>query len=112
MASRGEVWLVNLNPTRGREQRGARPALVVSDDRLNAGRAELVIVVPLTRTERRVPFHVRIDPPEGGVRDVSYAMCEAVRSISIDRLDGAAWGTVSEATMRAVEDRLRVLLDL
>jgi len=111
VAARGEIWFADLNPTRGREQRGARPVLVVSADPLNAGPAQLVIVVPLTTTDRNIPVHVRIEPPNGGVRDVSYAMCEAVRSISKDRLD-RRWGTVDAETMRRVDDRLRIVLDL
>lgn len=112
MASRGEVWLVDLSPTRGHEQRGRRPALVVSADGFNHGRAGLVVVTPLTTARRGVPFHVRIDPPDGGVRETSYAMCEAIRSISVDRLVGDAWGVVSPRTVAMVEDRVRILLDL
>ncbi|HVW90354.1 MAG TPA: type II toxin-antitoxin system PemK/MazF family toxin [Gaiellaceae bacterium] len=111
MASRGEIWFANLSPTRGREQRGARPVLVVSADPLNQGPAELTIVVPLTTTDRRVPLHVRIDPPNGGVREPSFAMCEAVRSISKERLE-RRWGTIDAGTMRVVDDRLRIALDL
>ena len=111
MARRGEIWVVNLNPTRGHEQAGIRPALVVSADGFNRGRANLVIVVPLTSTARGVPLHVQVDPPEGGVRETSYVMCEAVRSISSDRLE-RAWGAVSPSTLATVEDRLRVVLDL
>jgi mRNA interferase MazF len=40
--NRGEVWLVDLNPIRGREQAGRRPALVVSVDEFNNGPADLV----------------------------------------------------------------------
>lgn len=111
MASRGEIWVVNLNPTKGREQQGIRPALVVSADGFNHGRAELVIVVPLTTTKRGIPLHVQIDPPDGEVRETSFAMCEAVRCVSVQRLE-KQWGTVSGAVMAAVDDRLRVVLDL
>lgn len=45
---RGEVWMVDLSPTRGREQAGMRPALVLAVDKFNHGPADLVIVVPLT----------------------------------------------------------------
>ena len=64
---RGEVWLTDLNPTRGHEQAGRRPVLVVSDDLFNRGPAGLVIVLPMTSTLRGVPSHVPIDPPEGGL---------------------------------------------
>jgi mRNA interferase MazF len=109
--SRGEVWSVDLNLTRGREQAGRRPALVVSTDRFNHGPAELVVVVPLTSVDKRIPLHIRIEPDEGGVRTTSYAKPEDVRSISTRRL-GERWGAVSTETMRAVESRLRVLLEL
>jgi mRNA interferase MazF len=111
LAARGEIWFANLSPTRGREQRGARPVLIVSADPLNQGPAELVIVVPLTTTDRRVPVHVRIDPPNGGVREPSFAMCEAVRSISKERLE-RRFGMVDADSMRLVDDRLRIVLDL
>ena len=112
MASRGEVWVVDLNPTKGHEQHGRRPALVVSADPFNHGPAKLVVVVPLTTRDRGIPLHVRIDPPEGGVRETCFAKCEDVRSVSVERL-AKCWGTVGDPrVMRQVEDRLRILLDL
>ena len=71
MPSRGEVWVVELDPARGHEQRGTRPALVVSTDAFNNGPAGLVLVAPMTTRDRRIPVRVRIDPPEGGVRETS-----------------------------------------
>ena len=41
--ARGDVWLIDLNPTRGREQAGRRPALIVSVDEFNSGYAGLVV---------------------------------------------------------------------
>jgi mRNA interferase MazF len=110
-ASRGEVWMIDFNPTRGHEQAGKRPALVVSIDQLNHGPAQLVIVLPITGRSRGIPTHVQIDPPQGGLRKQSFALCEAVRSVSSDRL-ARQLGAVSPATMIAVEDRLRILLGL
>ena len=112
-ARRGEIWRISLDPVAGHEQAGDRPALIVSDDRLNASAAGLVIVVPLTRTDRAIPWHVEIEPPEGGVRDRSFAMCEQVRAISVERLREGPWGSVlSSALMAEVERRLRLLLQL
>src|SRR3990172_5802571 len=112
-ARRGEIRRISLDPVAGREQAGDRPALIVSDDRLNASAAGLVIVVPLTRTRRAVPSHVEINPPEGGVRETSYAMCEQVRAISIERLRDGPWGApTSTALMSEVERLLRLLLGL
>ena len=110
--SRGELWSADLDPTRGHEQAGLRPVLIVSNDTFNHGPANMVIVVPLTRTGRRIPLHVTLDPPEGRVRERSYILCDNVRAISKDRLTGQPWGMVSPATMDTVADFLTILLDL
>lgn len=112
LPNRGEIWLANLNPTRGHEQAGARPVLVISTNPFNHGPAELVFVLPLTRTDRRIPMHVPIDPPEGGVSARSYILCDALRSIAKDRLGPQAWGSVSVATLHKVADNLRILMEL
>lgn len=109
--SRGEVWLVNLNPVRGREQAGRRPCLVISVDLFNNGPADLVVALPITSKNKRIPFHVAVDPPEGGLKIRSFIKCEDVRSISTDRLE-QLWGRVSQDTLNLVEDRLRILMDL
>lgn len=109
--SRGDIWLVDLNPTKGREQAGVRPGLVVSVDLFNQGSAGLVVLLPLTTKKRGIPFHVEINPPEGGVKAISFIKCEDVRSVSKSRLL-KRWGKASRATMDAIEDRLKILLDL
>lgn len=109
--SRGEIWFVDLNPVRGDEQGGRRPALVISDDTFNSGPADLVVVLPITSKAKGIPFHVIVDPPEGGVKVRSYVKCEDVRSVSRRRLMDC-WGTVATATLTAVEDRLRILMNL
>lgn len=108
---RGEVWLADLNPIRGREQAGRRPVLVVPVDAFNHSRADLAVVVPVTSTLRGIPFHVRVEPPEGGLSNPSELLCEAVRSVSRQRLV-ECWGTILPATQAAVDDWLRILLGL
>ena len=108
---RGEVWLVDLDPTRGREQAGKRPALVVSTNGFNKSPADLVVIVPITSKDKSIPWHVALQPPEGGTKTKSFIMCEAVRSVSHDRM-AQRWGAVTSATMDEVEDRLRILFDL
>jgi mRNA interferase MazF len=108
---RGEVWLLDLDPTKGREQAGSRPALVISVDPFNHGPAELVVVLPVTSRHKWIPFHVGLTPPEGGVTRESFIKCEDVRSVSIERF-ARLWGRVSPGTLVAVEDRLRILMGL
>lgn len=108
---RGEVWYARLDPIVGHEQGGERPCLIISDDRFNHSHAGLAVVVPITRTERGLGSHVRIDPPEGGLTDVSFIKCEDIRSISKLRL-WSKWGKVAPRTLAEVEDRMRILLNL
>jgi mRNA interferase MazF len=109
---RGQVWLADLEPTRGREQSGERPVLIVSTDLFNQGRSRLVVVVPFTTRRQGLPVHVEVQPPDGGLREVSFAMCEQVRSLAVDRLGSQPFGRVPAAVLSTVEDRLRLLLDL
>jgi len=108
---RGEMWMIDLDPTRGHEQAGKRPALIVSDDTFNTGPAGLVIVLPLTTKSKGVRCHVPVQPPEGGLRKPSFIKCEDVRSVAVERLS-RRMGSVSPATMEAVALRLRILMDL
>ena len=71
---RGEVWLVNFDSTRGREQAGKRPALVVSTNGFNKSPAELVVVIPITSKDKKIPWHVPIEPPEGGAKTKNFIM--------------------------------------
>lgn len=109
--ARGEVWLLDLNPTRGREQAGTRPALVLSVDGFNQGPADLIVVLPITSKAKGIPFHVLVEPPEGGLCVTSFVKCEDIRSVSRERFL-QRYGVVSAETLAAVADRVRILLDL
>jgi len=107
----GEIWLVDLNPVKGREQAGTRPSLVISIDRFNQSAATLAICLPITSKDKKIPFHVSVDPPEGGLNVKSFIKCEDIRSLSSERLIKRL-GRVSADTMNQVEVRLRILMNL
>ena len=85
--------------------------MVISVDLFNSGPADLIVVLPITSQAKGIPFHVQINPPEGGVTTASFIKCEDVRSISKQRMI-RRFGSVSGETIDAVEDRLRILFDL
>ena len=109
--ARGELWYVDLDPTRGHEQAGERPALVISVDGFNYGPAGLVIVLPLTRTQRHIPLYIPVEPPEGGVAERLFVMGESIRCVAKERLR-RRMGQLGANTMAEVEDRLRIVLGL
>lgn len=116
MIARGDVRLVDLEPARGSEANKRRPAIVVSNDRANTAAARLakggVTVVPVTSAVARVlPFQVFLPALTAGLRIDSKAQAEQARSVSVERL-GPVLGRLSGPALAAVEDALRLHLDL
>ncbi|NUN96857.1 MAG: type II toxin-antitoxin system PemK/MazF family toxin [Candidatus Omnitrophica bacterium] len=106
---RGEVWLADLDPSRGHQQAGTRPVLVLSRNEFNSGPANLAIVIPITTKVRKIPTWVEVVPPEGGLLYLSAILCEGIRSIALDRLVRRL-GQVGPQTLVQVEFTLRALL--
>jgi mRNA interferase MazF len=97
---RGDVYLADLAPVRGREQDGTRPVLVLSQDKFNALPLGLVVVLPITSKARPNFPRVKVSPPEGGLTMDSWIICEQPRTISTERLV-RRMGAVSPATLAA-----------
>lgn len=113
---RGEIRLVDLDPVRGSEANKRRPAVIVSNDRANAvaarlGRGVLTVVPVTSNIDRIFPFQVLVPAAETGLRQDSKAQAEQVRSIAIERF-GAALGRVPAEVMTALDDALRIHLQL
>lgn len=109
--SRGDVWLIDLRPVRGREQDGVRPAMVLSVDKFNHGPADLVIVVPITTKRKNIPTHVPVPKGEAGLTEDSYIKCEDLRSISKERLR-TYLGSLEYPHVERVQLFVRLLLGL
>lgn len=113
---RGEIRLVDLDPTRGSEANKRRPAVLVSNDRANTTAQRLgrgvVTVIPVTSNVERVfPFQALLPAEETGLRVDSKAQAEQVRSVAVERI-GAAIGRVPSRLMAAIDDALRLHLQL
>ena len=113
---RGEIRLVDLDPTQRGEADKRRPAVVVSNDGANTTAARLghgvVTVVPVTSNVDRVyPFQVLLPGAETGLDRDSKAQAEQVRSVSVERVSRKL-GAVPPGLMLAVDDALRLHLAL
>lgn len=73
----GDIIALSLDPQSGHEQKGRRPALVVSKTLFNSSTG-LAIVCPLTNTDRGYPFHI---PVPDGSEVTGFVMVEQVRSV-------------------------------
>ena len=79
---RGDIYLVALDPTEGREQRGRRPVLVVSPAEFNAA-TKLPVVLPITNGgefARRLGFAVEIR----GIKTTGVVRCDQPRVLDLD----------------------------
>jgi len=108
---RGEVYYVDLGQPVGHEPAFRRPAVVVSVDILNNGPGGLVVVVPITTADYGLRSHVELDPADSGLDRISYARCDQLRVVSVDRLS-ARQGLICPERMHAIDQALRFILDL
>jgi mRNA interferase MazF len=110
---RGEVWLINLDPTIGAELKKTRPAVIVNDNAV--GLLPLKVIVPLTTWKehyRQAPWLVRIEPhPDNGLDKPSAADAFQVRSLSQERLVRRL-GRLTAAEMKSISTALALVLNI
>ena len=119
MIRRGDIYFVNLDPTKGREQRGRRPVLVVSVDAINS--QPLVVTVVVGTASRNVPrdypVNVRYSAGVTGLPEDTVFLCFQIRSLDPTRFldaDGVARlaGVVPEKQMTATDHALKAVLGI
>lgn len=102
-----QVWWTNFNPQVGREQAGLRPAIVVGTALACQLPSRLAIVVPCTTTDRGLPFHPPVE-----LDRASFAMCDQVKSISVDRLARPHRATLTDKEIDTIQFALRQMIDV
>ncbi|WP_136591976.1 type II toxin-antitoxin system PemK/MazF family toxin [Salinigranum halophilum] len=110
---RGDVVIVEVDPTQGSEQRGTRPYLVVQNDVGNAN-APTTIVVPFTTSfgERLYPFEVLVPAEECALREDSVALCSQIRTVSIEHRITENLGSIPQGRRDEVDTALEYSLGL
>ena len=109
---RGTVVLVNLDPTLGHEQQGARPCVVVTDPEVTEDqRFPMVCVVPITKTRGEGALYPSLRAGRSGLRAASYALVDQVRAVDKRRIS-RVFGRVSGAELLAIDEGLRLLFGL
>ena len=110
---RGEIWVGNLNPNRGREAGKIRPVLILQADFLLAEGEPTVIVLPLTTQVRssKEPLHVTI-PARDRLREICQVMTEQPRTLDRQRLLDGPLTRLTREEMSAVEKSFRMVAGL
>lgn len=111
--TRGEIWIVNLDPTVGPEIRKTRPVIIVNDDSI--GILPLKVIVPITEWKENYsisPWMIRIDTDEtNGLDKLSAADTFQLRSIAQSRFVRSL-GNLSDETMKKIGKALALVLGL
>jgi mRNA interferase MazF len=108
---KGEVFLVNFDPTVGAEAKKTRPALVVSND-INNAHSPIVSISPITSNVTKVySFEVEIPPGVGGLKTRSKVMVNQTRAVDKIRLMKKL-GHLPEQIMEDVNRALKLHYDL
>jgi mRNA interferase MazF len=110
---RGEIWLVNLNPTVGTEISKTRPCIIVNDNGI--GILALKVIVPLTDWKDSFaprPWMVKLEPStENNLAKISAVDTFQIRSVSETRLVRKL-GLASESSMLLISQALAIVLSI
>ena len=99
---KGDLVVLSFDPQTGHEQKGRRPALVISHTLFNT-HTGLAMVCPVTNTRRNIPFHVKL-PANSSL--TGYVMVEQIKSIDYARRKVAF---VEQAPQATLDDVLGIL---
>jgi mRNA interferase MazF len=108
-----EIWLIDLDPTKGAEIQKKRPAIIVNNNRL--GKLPLKIIVPITDWKENyavAPWMVKLEPTAtNGLTKTSSADCFQIRSLSQDRLI-MKLGVIDANTLEDIKEAIKKVLDM
>jgi mRNA interferase MazF len=80
---KGNIIKLDLNPIKGNEQAGYRPAVVVSGNAFNDN-SSVVFICPITNTDNKYPLHIPLD---NRTKTTGFIMSDQIRTISVDKRD-------------------------
>ena len=110
---RGQIWVANLNPNRGREVGKIRPVLVIQGDWLTTAQARTVVVLPLTSDVRkaREPLRVTLRARDA-LRKDSQVVVDQPRTLDRRRLGPEPLTELSAGEMSRVEKSLLAVMGI
>ncbi len=106
---RGDIYLVTLDPTEGREQRGGRPVLVISPQAFNQA-TKLPVILPITsggEFARRIGFAV----PIAGIKTTGVVRCDQPRVLDLHQRNGRKIDTLPPKILDEVMARLATVFE-
>jgi mRNA interferase ChpB len=106
---RGDIYMVDLEPTQGREQRGHRPVVIVSPDNFNRA-TNLPVIAPITNGgdfARRIGFAVPLE----GTKTTGFVRCDQPRVLDLKARNGRRTESLPPTIMDEVLARMATLFE-
>lgn len=76
----GDIVKISLDPTKGHEQAGYRPAVVIQNNALTAVLKSVVVVLPISNTTKELPFQVALDDR---TKTTGSILCRQIRALDL-----------------------------
>jgi mRNA interferase MazF len=111
---RGDVYLVNLDPTVGKEISKARPAVIIQNNIGNKF-SPVTIVAPVSSVKeitRPLPIMIYLKKGEGGLTEDSYIDCGQIRTIDKEKRLITKFGSLEKSKMFEIDKALKISLSL
>ncbi len=105
---RGDIFWANLNPTKGHEQAGFRPVLILSQDVFNE-KSGTVIAIALTSQPQKASFPLTLELTSPRLPKQTWAKISQIRTLSVERI-GKKLGRVSDQELRQIIEGLNEVI--
>jgi mRNA interferase MazF len=105
---RGEIRWADLNPTKGREQSGTRPVLILSHDVFNE-RSGTVIAIAITSQSQKAGFPLTLELKTGDLPKCSWVKISQIRTLSTERI-GQLIGKISQEELAQIIEGLNEVI--
>jgi len=105
---RGEIRWADLNPTRGHEQAGLRPVLILSHDIFNE-RSGTVIAIAITSQPQRAGFPLTLELKTADMPKQSWVKISQIRTLSVERI-GKVIGRASQEELAQIIEGLNEII--
>lgn len=108
------IYWAELNPTKGSEQSGTRPVLVISSNDVNDALPIITImsITSLKKGRKVYPIEVLLEAEDTGLSRDSIAMAHQIRAVSKERLGNRCGAIESETLKKSIRDAIRIYFEL
>ena len=103
----GDIVILNFDPQEGHEQKGRRPAIVVSNDVFNRY-SSVLLVCPITHTANNNPFRVELS---GSANFDGYVMCDQVKALDLNARGASFAERMPEDVIAEVVDVITAIIE-